>query len=66
MRFKKVYAIGGHVKDADYDFVTRYDGENGSVIDVVFLTGNESYREYRVNGGHCYRTLKAAKAACEE
>lgn len=63
MKFTKTYCYGGSKRDGKDDFITRYTAENGTVIDVEFLAGNESFRQYRVNG-KAFDTLAKAKAAC--
>lgn len=64
MKFKRIYCFGrenGKVNESD--FVVGYIADNGKTIDVKFLFGNESFRNYEVDGKF-YSTLKEAKAAC--
>ena len=65
MKFKRIWCFGReNGKASGDDFVVGYKADNGSVIDVEFLFGNDSWRSYRVNGGVAYSTLKEAKAHC--
>ena len=66
MTFKRKYLIGGlNGKASSEDFVVGYQADNGKYIDIRFLFGNESFREYVVDG-KTFSTLAEAKAYCQK
>ena len=66
MTFKRVYLTGGlNGKFDEDDFIVGYQSDNGKFIEIRFLFGNESFREYHVDG-KMFSTLSEAKAYCQQ